>query len=173
MALSKARAEFSYKLRTIRSQKHLTQKQLADSLGISTKTLSHYEHYGKPCPTIMKRITLMFPDEFNDSLYKILDDRQFFISFYGKLRDIFYSGQECNSKYTPESIFLRVVSLYFSTRNWSDDKYIDKYLSTSPAYFALHKINIDTLLSALFPYEISLDESQKKLLIVCRTQYSS
>ena len=73
MALSKARAEFSYKLRTIRSQKHLTQKQLADSLGISTKTLSHYEHYGKPCPTIMKRITLMFPDEFNDSLYKILD----------------------------------------------------------------------------------------------------
>ena len=161
MALSKARAEFSYKLRTIRSQKHLTQKQLADSLGISTKTLSHYEHYGKPCPTIMKRITLMFPDEFNDSLYKILDDRQFFISFYGKLRDIFYSGQECNSKYTPESIFLRVVSVYFSTRNWSDDKYIDKYLSTSPAYFALHKINIDTLLSALFPYEISLDESQK------------
>lgn len=164
MALSKARAEFSYKLRTIRSQKHLTQKQLADSLGISTKTLSHYEHYGKPCPTIMKRITLMFPDEFNDSLYKILDDRQFFISFYGKLRDIFYLGQECNSKYTPESIFLRVVSLYFSTRNWSDDKYIDKYISTSPAYFALHKINIDTLLSALFPYEISLDESQKKTI---------
>ena len=71
------------------------------------------------------------------------------------------SLKQGNSKYTPESIFLRVVSLYFSTRNWSDDKYIDKYLSTSPAYFALHKINIDTLLSALFPYEISLDESQK------------
>ncbi len=164
MILSKIRMEFSRKLRTIRSQNHLTQKQLADSLGISTKTLSHYEHYGKPCPTIMKRITLMFPDEFNDSLYKILDDRQFFISFYGKLRDIFYLDQECNSKYTPESIFLRVVSLYFSTRNWSDNKYVYNHHYALPAYFALHKIDIDTLLSSLFHYELSLDEFQRNTI---------
>lgn len=153
MILSKIRMEFSRKLRTIRSQNHLTQKQLADSLGISTKTLSHYEHTGKIRPSIKEKLEEMFPDELSDKQQYILNDSQLFDTFYNRLHEIFYSDQTSPSTYTPETIFLRVVSLYFSARDWKNNEDIffgEKILAGFCV--TLFKTDMNTILSAIFPF---------------------
>lgn len=147
------RTFWSKKLKEIRSKKHLTQQQLADSLGISTKTLSHYEHTGKIRPSIKEKLEEMFPDELSDKQQYILNDSQLFDTFYNRLHEIFYSDQTSPSTYTPETIFLRVVSLYFSTRDWKNNEdifYDEKILAGFCV--TLFKTDMNTILSAIFPF---------------------
>ncbi|WP_419169218.1 helix-turn-helix transcriptional regulator [Negativibacillus massiliensis] len=147
------RTFWSKKLKEIRSKKHLTQQQLADSLGISTKTLSHYEHTGKIRPSIKEKLEEMFPDELSDKQQYILNDSQLFDTFYNRLHEIFYSDQTFPSTYTPETIFLRVVSLYFSTRDWKNNEDIffgEKILAGFCV--TLFKTDMNTILSAIFPF---------------------
>lgn len=147
------RTFWSKKLKEIRSKKHLTQQQLADSLGISTKTLSHYEHTGKIRPSIKEKLEEMFPDELSDKQQYILNDSQLFDTFYNRLHEIFYSDQTSPSTYTPETIFLRVVSLYFSTRDWKNNEDIffgEKILAGFCV--TLFKTDMNTILSAIFPF---------------------
>lgn len=147
------RTFWSKKLKEIRSKKHLTQQQLADSLGISTKTLSHYEHTGKIRPSIKEKLEEMFPDELSDKQQYILNDSQLFDTFYNRLNEIFYSDQTSPSTYTPETIFLRVVSLYFSTRDWKNNEDIffgEKILAGFCV--TLFKTDMNTILSAIFPF---------------------
>mgnify|MGYP000161266851 FL=1 len=147
------RTFWSKKLKEIRSKKHLTQQPLADSLGISTKTLSHYEHTGKIRPSIKEKLEEMFPDELSDKQQYILNDSQLFDTFYNRLHEIFYSDQTSPSTYTPETIFLRVVSLYFSTRDWKNNEDIffgEKILAGFCV--TLFKTDMNTILSAIFPF---------------------
>lgn len=147
------RTFWSKKLKEIRSKKHLTQQQLADSLRISTKTLSHYEHTGKIRPSIKEKLEEMFPDELSDKQQYILNDSQLFDTFYNRLHEIFYSDQTSPSTYTPETIFLRVVSLYFSTRDWKNNEdifYDEKILAGFCV--TLFKTDMNTILSAIFPF---------------------
>lgn len=147
------RTFWSKKLKEIRSKKHLTQQQLADSLGISTKTLSHYEHTGKIRPSIKEKLEEMFPDELSDKQQYILNDSQLFDTFYNRLHEIFYSDQTSPSTYTPETIFLRVVSLYFSARDWKNNEDIffgEKILAGFCV--TLFKTDMNTILSAIFPF---------------------
>lgn len=147
------RTFWSKKLNEIRNKKHLTQQQLADSLGISTKTLSRYEHTGKIRPSIKEKLEGMFPDELSDKQQYILNDSQLFDTFYNRLHEIFYPDQTSPSTYTPETIFLQVVSLYFSSRDWknNEDIFYDENILAGFCV-TLFKTDMNTILSAIFPF---------------------
>lgn len=147
------RTFWSKKLNEIRNKKHLTQQQLADSLGISTKTLSRYEHTGNLRPSIKEKLEEMFPDELSDKQQYILNDSQLFDTFYNRLHEIFYPDQTSSSTYTPETIFLQVVSLYFSSRDWknNEDIFYDENILAGFCV-TLFKTDMNTILSAIFPF---------------------
>lgn len=112
---------WSNKLKEIRSKKHLTQQQLAVSLGISSKTVYRLEHSSEvPSKKLQNLLTQTFPEYFE--MIQISDTELFHI-FEDLLSHLFKGEKILTSNETPQDIFQKIIHAYFSSRDWNSNSW--------------------------------------------------
>lgn len=155
---------WSNKLKEIRSKKHLTQQQLAVSLGISSKTVYRLEHSSEvPSKKLQNLLTQTFPEYFE--MIQISDTELFHI-FEDLLSHLFKGEKILTSNETPQDIFQKIIHAYFSSRDWNSNSWkYDEAVPKQTIFFYIPEVNFDSLLSALFTKDHSGSSDEIKTLI--------
>lgn len=158
------RTFWSKKLKEIRSKKHLTQQQLADSLGISSKTVYRLEH-SSAVPS--KKLQNLLTETFLECFEMIqISDTELYHIFEDLLSHLFKGEKILTSNETPQDIFQKIIHAYFSSRDWNNDLW--KYSETTPKqdiFFYIPEVSFDSLLSALFTKNHSRSSDEIQTLI--------